>query len=312
MIPALQWVDENILDLAPSGHALLAAHQQGNAEQMTDAALRHLNGHSYLYYTGLNLLRNASIAFMACKENAPQTLNVLHTSTAIIGVTTGLGLITYTLTAVQESLGIARHVRLYNLFHSENYSHNPLSLADDLEALSTKYKDSELATRLRPWFIEKHQLNKAHLKRLSEEIRRGDVNAIRIGTALAGEIQALAIKKTVAHIFGLISMIFAFGGIAISFVACPLFVSLLIIGASSSAWVARTVMFSGWVDNPKPGFSAARCLPKFIVSRYFATAAEKDLSEKQRIIQRKPLSRVSKTLPCRRHDRDFRFKLSMV
>lgn len=259
MVPVLR-VTDRFFDIGASLQDFFYAQHAGNREQVFDAGIRHVNAHAYLYYVTLSLLQYASLTYSALARKTPGLCASLHSFKLILGTTT-LGFITYSITTAQESLAVGRHIALYRLFHSQTYKKNPSCLASDLEKLHQTYHDSELAARLRPWFIQKHQIHKSHLQRLSHEIRRGDPNAFKAGAALVEKIQALALKKIVAHTLGILSMVIATTGGALTLVACPLLIPTVIMTAGMGAWIVRILLYQGWIDNPNRGFSPTLCLP---------------------------------------------------
>lgn len=266
MAAIVHWVDRNYFDLGTSLQDFLLARRNGHPEQSSDAALRHVNAHAYLYYMCLSILRNSSLAYVVFADHIPAFFTSLHSFHIILG-TTILGCITNTLTAIQETWALVRHVQLYQLFHPENHN-NSLKVAEDLEALRDKYDVSQLASRLRPWFLREQEISSDGLTTLTDKIRAGDSQAIQDGKELIGKIQALVVKKIAVHSLGLISTAIAFIGVALTFIACPILMPTAIVSLGIVIWMVRGCLMRGWVDNPNGEFSATRCLPAWIARRF--------------------------------------------
>lgn len=269
----LEQLDANVFDLVHSVRDIFQAHANGHEEGVADAVLRHVNAHAWFYYTCLGILRGVSQAVVAFAEEVPHIFSLLQNESFILG-TTICGFFTNAITAVQETIGIMRESRILSIFQQSSYQDNPDALAEDIEGLTGRYTPAELATRLRPWFVEKEELTTHdRLNALAVNVRAGDVDAIDEAKQLLGDMRVLVIKKLALHIIGALASILSIAGLICSLVTCPPLAVVLLLGLGMLVWNVRVVMSKGYVDNPDGGFSFLRCLPEFISDCFRPKAA---------------------------------------
>jgi len=259
-------VDYNCLDLSTSFKDFCHASERGHHEGVGDAVLRHVNAHAWFYYLCLSTLRTVSNAVIAFSEKAPQVFSILQNANFVLGATI-CGFVTNAITSIQETIGIMRQSSILSIFRQNAYQGNSLTLAEDLETLSQRYTPDELQSRLRPWFMEAHQLDTHdRLTQLAADIRLGKEEAIEEGTELVAQMRSLAIKKLAMHIIGFLAVIISMAGLIGSLVACPPAAIFALLAIGTILWATRTVMLNAYVDNPDGGFSLLRCFPNCIAN----------------------------------------------
>jgi hypothetical protein len=259
-------IDYYIFDLKNSFTDLCQAQQNGDSEGVGDAVLRHVNAHAWFYYFCLNTLRTVSQGVIAFAQEVPHFFSVLENSSFILG-TTLCGFVTNAITAVQETIGIMRQSSILSIFRQSSYQEDYLTLAEDIETLTTRYTPAELMARLRPWFVEQERLNSHdRLNKLAAGVRSGEVDAIAEATQLLTNMRTLVIKKFALHIIGLLAVVLSLVGLVGSLFFCPPLFVALFLGAGMLMWNVRCITANGYVDNPDSGFSFIRLLPECIAN----------------------------------------------
>lgn len=252
------------------------ARQHGDKEKIADAVLEHINAHASFYAFCLNTIRFISQVLITISEGARHVFSIFKTSSFILTATV-CGFITNAITAVQEIIGIIRESRILFFLHKESdYENSPKILTDDLQKLSRYYTISNLETRLRPWFMQKHGLTSiSSLQQLIQEVTEEHPYAKDYALGLVKELHTLAIKKLMTHTFGLVAIAVSVAGLIGFLIVCPPATIIILLILGSILNIIRSMIWDGYVDNPEDGFSLSLCFPVFIVNLICSTRTNK-------------------------------------
>lgn len=157
---------------------------------------------------------------------------------------------------------------------AEVRENNPDMNQEELSALETKeleiastIKKKKFARRVRPWMVQ--EANET-INPLLRGIVKGDPEAIKEGLRLADDIHIQSKKKKLAHILGIIALVFAAASlIAMAFV-CPATIPFILAGVAMSFALVRAGVFSGMLESRGWTFEPKKLLPESIRKRVFS------------------------------------------
>jgi len=140
-------------------------------------------------------------------------------------------------------------------------------------------KKKKLARRIRPWMVgEASETISPLLRGLVSD----DPEAIKEGLRLADDMHIQSKKKKIAHILGIIALVFAAASMITMMIACPVFLPFLLVGIATTFAIARAGVFSGSLDSRGWTFEPKKLPPEFIRNTIFKPEEPEELQQKFR------------------------------
>ncbi|QVL57065.1 MAG: hypothetical protein KFB93_06705 [Simkaniaceae bacterium] len=151
---------------------------------------------------------------------------------------------------------------------------NPELGIDELQALQKKelqiastIKKKQLARRIRPWMVEEANETVTPLLR---GITNDEPEAIKEGLRLIDDMHVQSKKKKVAHILGIIALVFAAASLIALAVVCPASIPYILAGVAMTFALARAGVFSGMLESRGWTFEPKKILPLSIRKKIFS------------------------------------------
>ena len=130
------------------------------------------------------------------------------------------------------------------------------------EKLAIKKKN--FARRVRPWMVSEASET---VSPILSGVVKNNSEAIKEGLRLADDIHSQSKKKKLAHILGIIALVFAAASLVTMCVTCPAFLPFLLVGIATTFALARAFVYSGSLESRGWTFEPKKCVPEFIRKR---------------------------------------------
>jgi len=155
--------------------------------------------------------------------------------------------------------------------HSKVLQKNQEKSLEELQEITIKklreelaIKKKRLARRVRPWMVSEASET---VSPILSGVIKNDSEAIKEGLRLADDIHSQSKKKKIAHILGIIALVFAAASLVTMCVTCPAFLPFLLVGIATTFALARVFVYSGSLDSRGWTFEPKKCVPEFIRKR---------------------------------------------
>lgn len=145
------------------------------------------------------------------------------------------------------------------------------------EELAIKKKN--LARRVRPWMVGEASET---VSPILSGVVKNNSDAIKEGLRLADDIHSQSKKKKIAHVLGIIALVFAAASLVKMCVACPAFLPFLLVGIATTFALARVAVYSGSLESRGWTFEPKKCIPEFIQKRIWGEPKPEIKQEKFR------------------------------